>query len=64
MMPKALTAKQYQQMKTDACMDAFDKMNYSEQQVIIKLANILQAKCPRLSREGALEILGKMGMNI
>lgn len=49
---------------TEAILQAYDKLTYSEQLELNKLTNPLINTCQGLSREGALEIVGKIGIVI
>ena len=50
------------QKVTEAILQAYDNMTFSEQQEMNKLTNPLINACQGLSREGALEVVGKIGV--
>ena len=47
---------------TDAILRAYDDMTFSEKMELNKLTNPLMNRLNQVSREGALEIIGKIGI--
>jgi len=59
--------KYYKQSKesevnTEAILIAYDALTYREKESLNKLTNPLMKRCNGLSREGAIEIIGKLGI--
>ena len=50
------------ELAREAILRAYDDMTYSEKMELNKLTNPLMNKLKQVSREGALEIIGKIGI--
>ncbi len=50
------------EMKTDSIMSVYSVLEYEEKMRIKRYAKILSDGCSRLSENGAIELLGKIGM--
>ena len=48
--------------ETKAILSAYKDLTYREQEYMNKLTDPLMNKCRGLSREGALELIGKLGI--
>ncbi len=51
-------------LSTDSIMEIYNAMNFTEKREIKKLAKILCSKCEKLSFNGAIELLGMIGMDM
>lgn len=47
---------------TDAILSAYDDMTWREKDYMNKLTNPLMNRCKGMSREGAIELVGKLGI--
>ncbi len=49
-------------IKTESVISAYDKLDYEEKKKIKNYSKILINGCSKLSENGAIELLGKIGM--
>ena len=61
-MKPAYSPHHYHAKITDAILSAYDNADFLEKVNLNKLTNPLIDRCPRMSREMAIEALGKCGI--